>query len=79
MAFSEWFHLWSNVHCALIVMTHFTVIIALCISKLDGLHLMIFMYNALLLKLPNYLMSPLSFKSCTTSSNYLTLDIPHTH
>lgn len=46
-----------------------------------NIHLMLFIYKALLLKLPNYLTSLLSFKSSnyrTRSSNYLTLDIPFT-
>ena len=45
-------------------------------------HLMLLIYNALLLKLPNDLTSLLTLKSRnynTRSSNYLTLDIPHHH
>ena len=45
-------------------------------------HLMLLIYKALLLKLPNKLTFILTFKCrnySTQSSNYLTLNIPHLH
>ena len=46
-----------------------------------NIHLMLFIYKALLCKLPNYLTSLLSFKSSnykTRSTDYITLNIPRT-